>query len=246
MQTKLHFARFEFKYLLPNPLRDELERELRYFLEFDPFVDSLPDNQYPVRSLYFDDPAYSCYYDKVDGVHTRKKFRIRTYTTVPEDPTPRFLEIKGRYNNLVLKHRAVIGFGETIQSSNEDLLVQKTTSGTSGTEVGERFQYEIFRKRLRPLALVDYQRRPYFSRFDPEFRLTFDSSLMATRTRQLFPLPHEPTRALLSGSSVMEVKFRRTIPSWFHRLIQAYELRRRSISKICIAMDTLGLTKSPE
>jgi hypothetical protein len=31
------------------------------------------------------------------------------------------------------------------------------------------------------------------------------------------------------------------VPAWFHRILQAYELRRQSVSKICAATQALGL-----
>lgn len=242
--TKLHFARFEFKYILPQTLRKDLESELKYFLEFDPFVKSTPKHQYFVRSLYFDDLNHSCFYDKVEGLHTRAKFRIRTYTNDPKDSTPQFLEIKGRYNNLVLKHRTPINQNKIIVYEHGDGLVSQLLRGAESSEVSRKFEYDLFRKGLRPVALVDYARRPYISRFDPEFRLTFDSELLATKTKSLFPNGNAPqARRLLPGYSVMEVKFRRHIPSWFHRLIQAYELRRVSVSKICHAMEALDIAE---
>ncbi len=242
--TKLHFARFEFKYVLPQPLREELESELRYFLEFDPYVESRPNHQYFVRSLYFDDPFYSCFQDKVDGLHTRAKFRVRTYTDDPDDSTPQFMEIKGRVNNLVLKHRTPLDSSNGIKLDYGDGLSNKLLQIMSPCDVRRQFEFELFRKRLRPVALVDYVRRPYFSRFDPEFRLTFDSELRGTMTRALFPGKGSPqSRRMLPGYTVMEVKFRRHIPSWFHRLIQSYELRRISVSKICHAMEALGIAE---
>ena len=244
--TKLHFARFEFKYILPQPLRKELESELRYFLEFDPYVESQPKHQYFVRSLYFDDPYYTCFYDKIEGLHTRSKFRVRTYTDDPHDGTPQFLEIKGRYNNLVLKHRTPLDQMLRINDEGGDGLVTRLLQSAGSSEVRRKFEYDLFRKSLHPVALVDYVRRPYISRFDPEFRLTFDSELRGTKTRSLFPNGSAPQpRRLLPGYTVMEVKFRRHIPSWFHRLIQAYELRRVSVSKICHAMEALGIAEDP-
>lgn len=240
--TKLHFARFEFKYVLPQALRQELESELRYFLEFDPFVESRPDHQYFVRSLYFDDPFNTCFMDKVEGLHTRSKFRVRTYTDDPYDGTPQFMEIKGRYNNLVLKHRTPLNQSDGIISESGDILISKLLGIMPPGEVSRKFEYDLYRKRIRPVALVDYVRRPYFSRFDPEFRLTFDSELRGTMTRALFPgAGSAQPRRLLPGFTVMEVKFKRHIPSWFHRLIQSYELRRLSVSKICHAMVALGI-----
>ena len=241
--TKLHFARFEFKYLITKDLRKQLESELSYFLEFDPYVARQPNHQYFVRSLYFDDPFFTCFYVKVEGLHTRSKFRVRTYTDSPRDGTPQFLEIKGRYNNLVLKTRVPLDSGKDITYDRGNDLVAKVRQGTPPSDIGRKFEYELYRKRLRPVALVDYTRRPYISRFDPEFRLTFDSELQGTQTRALFPSPCDRSRRILPGYTVMEVKIRRHIPSWFHRLIQAYELWRVSISKICHAMETLGIAQ---
>ncbi len=243
-RTKLHFARFEFKYILLDRVREEFERELRYFVEFDPFVEHTPDNKYVVRSLYFDDPSFTCFYNKHDGLHTRSKFRIRTYTFDPSVEAPCFLEIKGRHNNLVFKHRTPLD--DEVKSAlrrgswSPDGLIDPTKS-----DVGRQFQFELYRKRLRPVALVDYYRRPYVSKYDPEFRLTFDEQLHGCATTQLFPSTVARRRRILPGFSVMEVKFRYHIPSWFHRLIQSYELRRVSISKICAAMECLELAENP-
>jgi hypothetical protein len=201
------------------------------------------NHEYVVRSLYFDDPFYTCFSDKVEGVHTRSKFRVRTYTKVRSVKAPQFLEIKGRYNNLVLKHRTPIGDGSAIKDHSGERLVQNLLGAVEPSKVSRRFEFELYRKRLRAVALIDYARRPYISRFDPEFRLTFDSALKATQTSALFPAAGATKRSVLPGYTVMEVKFRRHIPSWFHRLIQAYELRRVSVSKICRGMEALGMAQ---
>ena len=39
-----------------------------------------------------------------------------------------------------------------------------------------------------------------------------------------------------SGLTILEVKFERSIPLWFHRIIQSYNLRRQSISKFVLGM----------
>ena len=90
--------------------------------------------------------------------------------------------------------------------------------------------------------LIDYYRRPYISKYDPEFRVTFDEQLYATRTESLHPPEYAPRRSVLKGFTIMEVKFRFHVPSWFHRIIQSYELHRISVSKICSGIETFGLT----
>jgi hypothetical protein len=243
-RTKLHFARFEFKYIMPTALRDEVEKELGYFLELDPFVSATPDRKYFVRSLYYDDPEYTCFFDKVEGLRSRSKFRLRTYTKDPSVDAPAFLEIKGRYNNLVFKHRVPITGGGEWRSDESSKLAQHILDNTKvGDPVRTQFEYELLRKQLQPVALIDYKRRPYVSKYDPEFRLTFDEQLQGIIATGLFPSSWARSRALLPGYTVIEVKFRYHMPSWFHRIIQAYELRRVSISKICRGMEVLEIAE---
>jgi hypothetical protein len=241
--ARLHFLRFEFKYVMPRSVRDEVEAELRHFVELDPYVQAQPGHQYLVRSLYFDDLHYSCYREKCDGVHTRSKFRIRTYGRDPAVASPWFLEIKGRYNNLVFKHRTPFTGEFDRRAAGEELCRATVRHAAPGT-VRDEFEFQLYRRLLRPVVLVDYLRRPYFSKFDPDFRLTFDSELTAARAAALFPRD-ATLRAVLPGYTIMEVKFRHHVPSWFHHVLQTYELRRRSISKICAGMEALGVQIDP-
>ncbi|HLQ38391.1 MAG TPA: polyphosphate polymerase domain-containing protein [Planctomycetota bacterium] len=239
-ETRLHFSRFEFKYVLPQALRDQIEAELQHFVELDPYVVDQPSHEYFVRSLYFDTPDFACFHDKQDGLHTRAKFRIRTYAQAISDSAPAFLEIKGRYNNLVWKHRSPFD-GAFERSLPGDALCRAVLRHVAEGAVRNQFEFELYRRHLRPVALVDYLRRPYISRFDPDFRLTFDHRLAGAEADSLFPRQVASSRRLLPGATVMELKFRRHVPAWFHHIIQAYELRRTSVSKICTGMQALGL-----
>ncbi len=240
--SSLRFDRFEFKYLLPTQRRNALERDLLHFLEFDPFVRNRPDNKYFVRSLYYDDPSYTCFHDKIDGLHSRSKFRLRTYTRNPLEDVPLFLEIKGRYNNLVYKNRTYVHRGDVDWGTLAGKALSKALlDKAGGGKVHDNFHYQLLRKRLRPVALIDYERRPYLSKYDPNFRITFDEELMATRTDRLFPDGTASPRKVLAGYTVIEIKFRRHIPSWFHWAIKTHELRRVSVSKICYGMETLEI-----
>lgn len=247
MITKLHFARFEFKYILTKSLRNEIESELGYFLTLDPYVASKPHMKYFVRSLYFDDPHYSDYYEKIDGVKKRKKFRIRTYTDDPNERCATFLEIKGRHNAYVYKHRSPMP-----QLTTDDFLncngkmAQIAISKTEDSPVLDQFKFGLERRRIKPVMLIDYMRRPYISKYDAEFRLTFDDTLKGTYTDTLFPRLWDTSFSILRGFTVMEVKFRYHIPSWFHRVIQSYELRRVSISKYCKGIEVCKIAPNLE
>jgi len=241
--TKLHFSRFEFKYLLPLALRKEVEAELAHFVDFDPFVESRPDHRYLVRSLYWDDARLTAFENKIDGHMVRSKFRIRTYTDDPNEPVPRFLEIKGRHNNLVVKHRTPMNVGVEQSAVRGDELAELVMDRCEPGPIHQEFSFQRYRRRIRPYCLIDYMRRPYVSRFDPEFRLTFDEELQATQTDCLFQKNTDRSVRVVAGYTVMEVKFKHHMPSWFHRIIQGYELRRLSFSKICEGTIALGLAE---
>jgi len=242
LQTKLHFSRFEFKYVLTARVREELESQFQYFVELDPYVASKPGSKYFVRSLYYDNDAFCNYWEKEDGMMHRSKFRLRTYTSDPTDDCPRFLEIKGRHNNLVFKHRTLVDPAAVPVSSAMpdfvDLETAKLVAGLDEGPIKEQFLFEWNRKGLKPVMLVDYWRRPYVSKYDPEFRMTFDDSLQGTACSGLFPSSLDSKKEALPGYTILEVKFRYHMPKWFHRLVQAMELKRVSISKYCKCAET--------
>jgi len=249
MQTKLDFSRFEFKYILRDRLRRDLEGELGYFMELDPFVSAARRQMYFVRSLYFDDAQLTSYYEKTDGVMVRSKYRLRTYTDKRDEGSSLFLEEKGRYNSLVYKHRVplpwslVDSLDEGAGRFIEELM---RINAESPRAVVNRFLFDSLRRGLRPKALIDYERRPYVSRYAPDFRVTFDERLASTVSERVFNPQAARRRLTLPGYSIVEVKFGRHIPAWFHRLIQFYELRRISVSKYCKGMERLGLALNLE
>lgn len=248
MKPKLHFSRFEFKYVLPATLRDEIERELGYFMSLDPYVEKQRRQKYFVRSLYFDDDVYTCYYEKTDGIAVRRKYRIRTYTNEKDKECVVFMEIKGRYNALVFKHRVQLPgkLTKSLEQGHGIFMAEIMKLADSGDNVITSFLFDAIRMRLKPKVLIDYDRRPYISKYDPEFRVTFDDSLGTVVTRKLFPDISDKERIFLPGYSIIEVKFKRLIPSWFHRIIQSYELRRVSVSKYCQGVERAGLALNLE
>jgi len=235
------FLRYEFKYILDERRKKDIEKELSYFMQLDPFVEQFENKNYLVRSLYFDDPVYSFYYEKTDGLLHRQKFRIRTYTMKYNKDIPIMLELKGRYNNFVYKHRISLEHNNENVKDVFNLLKQ---IDNSDNPVSKQFLYDKYRKNIKPIMLIDYQRRAYQSKYDYEFRITFDKELYGTETKKLFPKDNLYRRKLIDGYTIMEVKFRKYIPLWFHKIMIKYQLNRLSISKYCTGMESTFLIKN--
>ena len=234
------FTRFEFKYLLDGNQADSIEQEIRHFMVFDGHIDKDHGDRYMVRSLYFDTPGRANFYDKIDGVKARRKYRLRTYSSMPSVEVPIFLEEKNRIDNRVFKYRTPVMLDdlENIVSNAGPVAL---LADHSGNELIERFVERSLVANEQPLVLVGYFRRAFVSNYDIDFRVTFDSQISSIPARSLFSAVGDSMRSCLSGYTVLEIKFKRRVPSWFHRIIQSYQLRRVSISKFCEGMTISGL-----
>ena len=239
------FSRYEFKYILNEQERSEVEEEVSHFMQYDGHVSEQLENAYLVRSLYFDNPESVNYYEKIDGLRSRRKYRLRTYGDSWSPDVPIYLEEKGRHKERTFKHRIRIRHKELplfySMSKRFDLL-----SLYPNTPLIENFIFNSTRRSTDPVVLVDYLRRPYMSPYDTNFRITFDARLVATPASALFPNSGNLWKACDAGYTIVETKFFRRIPAWFHRIIQAHNLRRLSVSKFCRGMEVCSLAENLE
>ena len=235
--------RYEFKYILNKKTSDQIEKEARNFMIYDGHVKKELNNKYFVRSLYFENNFSSNFYEKADGMKIRRKYRLRTYSNFFDPKVPIFFEVKGRISERTYKKRINIKNKYLnlflSQSQNFNLL-----NLYPNNEMIINFIFDSFRKNLKPLILVDYKRRPYINKFGLYFRLTFDTNLLSSKTNNLFSNDkYSSWLECKAGYTILEVKFDRSIPAWFHRIIQCYNLKRKSISKFVLGMSSCGLAR---
>ena len=235
--------RYEFKYILNKKISNQIEKEARNFMIYDGHVKKELNNKYFVRSLYFENNFASNFYEKVDGMKIRRKYRLRTYSNFFDPKVPIFFEVKGRISERTYKKRINVKNKYLnlflSQSQNFNLL-----NLYPNNEMIINFIFDSFRKNLKPLILVDYKRRPYINKFGLYFRLTFDTNLLSSITNNLFSNDkYSSWLECKAGYTILEVKFDRSIPAWFHRIIQCYNLKRRSISKFVLGMSSSGLAR---
>lgn len=235
------FQRYEFKYILPEKIALLIENEISHFMTKDPYT--INSSNYYVRSQYFENNSYANFYEKVDGMKERHKYRIRTYSESESISSPIYLERKSRLLERTFKTRIKLKpddldliynnkYEELLETFNRESFV-------------ERFVFDSFRKRLRPMVLIDYQRSPYISEYDTNFRLTFDRNIQTSicSEKDSIFINTSHWKKVNAGYCTLEVKFLRRFPPWFRRIIQHYHLRRISISKFSTGMEACGLAK---
>ena len=231
------FSRFEFKYIINKNLSKIIQQEVRNFTVNDYFTKK--QDQYLVRSLYFDNNIFTNFNEKIDGIKNRHKFRIRTYSIQKNELIPIYLEIKGRDNQRTFKNRTKIKLEDLkfLCSSKNLFSIKKKYLDN---KLINQFIFDNYRKKILPKVIIDYNRRALLSKNGLYFRLTFDSDIKACSSKNMFENNHN-WKVCLPGNDILEVKFDLTIPPWFHRIIQNYQLKRISVSKFVLGMESTNL-----
>lgn len=219
--------RHEYKYLISKADAELLKRRLPHIMEPDPHAGEA--GKYTIRSLYFDDFANTSYYDKVDGVNLRAKYRIRFYNY---DSSILKLEKKEKNGNLTRKT------AQTITKRDAQALEFALSSGCPDTKEGlvEELRLKFLSQGLRPRVLVDYDRTPFICR-DGNTRITLDENV---RTRpyiaHLFASPRAMTPVLEADQVILEVKFDDFLPGYLAAALADIPKVNMAISKFALCM----------
>ena len=217
--------RHELKFFI-SPLQYQvLSRTLKATLSPDPNGDE--NNQYHIRSLYFDTVYDSALYDKINGSANRDKYRIRIYNFSDEMIR---LECKSKFRDLISKRsvRITRDLAEQLISADPTGL-ESTASGL----VSDAFR-EMRTNLLHPVVIVDYLREAYLHPAE-EVRITFDMQLRSGLNSVDMFNPYLPTVPPFDHDEIiLEVKYNQVLPPYIANLL-TYALRdgacRSAISK---------------
>ena len=220
--------RHEYKFLISRADAELLKLRLPHIMEPDPHAGQT--GRYTIRSLYFDDFASTAFYDKIDGVNERAKYRIRFYDY---DSSLIKLEKKEKLGNLTRKT------AQTITKRDAAALEFARTEGCPDTPDGLTAELRIacVSKGLRPRVLVDYDRTPFICR-DGNTRITLDENL---RTRpyipHLFASPRAMVPVLDANEVILEVKFDDFLPGYLAAALADIPKVSMAISKFALCMN---------
>lgn len=237
--TKFHFERFEFKYLLTPPQARELERDLLgSHLTYDPFVVDSPELGYWISSLYFDGPDWFCYHDKISGIRNRFKIRLRTYSPDIANAPTGFLEIKRKNDAVIIKDRLILNNHLAGLDFNLTNLMNYKNFHGGQESVWEEIAYKLSKYVMRPNIISKYFRRPLVGKLNNKLRITFDEQIQSGSFHGLEnPIS---TNVINTNLVVMEIKYNNTLPDWLHRTIMRHNLIRSPFSKYCEGIEYLA------
>lgn len=219
--------RHELKYLINEMERDSIMLHIGDVLHLDPHA---KNGQYMIRSLYFDDMWDSAYEDKLVGVVTRKKYRIRVYDY---QDTIIKLECKNKEDQYINKVAANLTRNEVDQilSGKFDFLKKREE------EVCKNFYIECVSNHMVPKVIVDYDRIPYI--YEPgDVRITFDMHVRAGMLSfDIFDNQLPTIETLEAGTLVMEVKYTEFLPEIIRNILPPASSELMAISKYVICRE---------
>lgn len=190
------------------------------------------NGSYMVRSLYFDTPDDTDYYEKLDGYECRRKIRLRVYSADAEFAK---LELKEKKGSLQRKRSLTVSReqAERIAAGDYEPLLEMNTKFS--LELYGRMQQFLY----RPKCLVEYDRRAFMV-IDNDTRVTFDSNLRASVSNlDLFAEKPLFYPVETDGMVTMEVKFNRFLLSYVKNLLSGSLGLQTSASKYGAARGVL-------
>ncbi len=211
--------RHELKYVINKNMAEILKQRLSLIMK----VDDNGQNGYFIRSLYFDTPSSDAYYEKLDGVLYRKKYRIRLYN---QDDKFIRLERKLKHNNLTSKDQTLIS-KELCQNIIHNTVYYMKTNDNLLKE----FLVDMKLKVLRPSVIVDYDRLA-FTYPVSDVRVTFDSHVASSKYNyDLFNYRDSTYKVIDDDLVILEVKYNEILPEIIADILCTVPTFRSAYSK---------------
>ena len=217
--------RHELKFKISNSAAEVLKQKLSLILKKDKNA-YYSDGSYLIKSLYFDDLDSSSYYEKMDGVLYRKKYRIRIYNNNDEFIR---LEKKMKHNTYTAKEQMLIS--KDIYSK---ILNGKLDEIDSPTGLLEEFITNSKTKHLVPSVIVLYHSTAFTYPIS-EVRITFDSHIQSgLYNYDLFDKEVPMYDVSEPGKQVLEVKFNEVLPLHIANILNDIPSCKEAVSKFAI------------
>lgn len=214
--------RHELKFIMSPANAVVLKKNLRALMALDPNAND--QGYYMVRSLYFDTLSGRAFFDKLDGVEFRRKYRIRYYNSNTDFIR---LESKLKIHDLSQKTQERLDLTLANRLMDRDTSLIDLTTDT----VLAKFALDMKLNDLRPAVIVDYQRTAFIHP-SLDVRITFDEHIRSRiYDTALFNTEFGSVPVLEPNEVVLEVKYDEIIPQTIAEIIKRVPMIRQAVSK---------------
>lgn len=229
MASIFSVVRTERKYGISWEQSNTLVRRLSSIMNVDSHSDS---GGYRVRSLYFDSIYDNDYFDKVDGLESRKKIRLRIYS--PEQENVK-LELKQKQGSAQQKKSLVIH-----RSLAEEMIQGRYIGLTDiDSELAKQFYLLLEEGCYRPKCIIEYHRIA-FAEDSNDIRITLDSEIGASFVCEDF-FKEEISFIPARNEPVLEVKYNGFLLGNVKETLDYTDAPETAVSKYAMCRQILGM-----
>ena len=221
--NNLSVKRQEYKYFVNNADTYRLGSMLDSLMKLDEYAD-IVTKKYTVTSLYFETPEDDDLNEKLDGILTREKHRIRLYN---HDHSVIKLETKKKNGTVISKDTAPLSVEDALALIGGNYPLEGSDNKLKNLIISK-----LKAKAYRPKVIVEYSRQAYCLPYG-NIRITFDTDLRTynTSTNLLELNCATSSPVFLDNSQILEVKFSADLPSYLLDVLKTIPSVRSSISK---------------
>lgn len=213
------FRRVEKKYIINSQQYLNLLPEILKYMEEDQYGKSV------ICNIYFDTENYDLIRRSIEKTFFKEKVRLRSYNT-PNMDSNVYLEIKRKINNVVGKRRIKISLQDFYN------FISKSNSLTNvNAQIKRELDYIFDYYKLEPKMYISYERVALYQKENRDFRVTFDSNILARTYDLKLELGNYGVNILDRNNYIMEIKTLGTIPMWFVKLINELRIKPGKFSK---------------
>lgn len=219
MKEQFIFQRYEIKYMLTK------QQKIQLLCAMQDYMDPDPHGQSTICNIYYDTPDYYLIRHSMEHPVYKEKFRIRSYGCASPD-TPVFIELKKKYRSVVYKRRI------QLPDHDAESCMKRNHAFPGDSQIHHEISYfRKFYEALEPAVALFYDREAFYSKTDPNFRITFDENIRYRTEDFSLQSPASGEQLLPPGMVLMEVKTAGALPLWMTHLLTAQNLQKTSFSK---------------
>lgn len=212
------FKRVEKKYILNKE---------QYIFFKEAIKDKMIEDEHgksTICNIYLDTEKYDLIRHSITKPRFKDKVRLRSYN-IPTLNDNVYLEIKRKYNGVVSKRRIEIPLKEFYN------YINKKNPNIQECQIKQEIDYYFEHYSLKPTMFLSYYRRAYYDKENKDFRLTFDSNILARNYDLEIEKGNYGINILEKDKYIMEIKTLGSMPMWIVKLLDEIQICPCGFSK---------------
>ncbi len=177
-----------------------------------------------ICNIYLDTEQFDLVRHSITKPVYKDKVRLRSYN-VPNIDSTVYLEIKRKYDGIVSKRRIEMKLKDFYEYMNNKNLFSE------GSQVKKELLYYFQFYNLKQTMCISYDRRAYYDEFDRDFRITFDTNILARDYDLELEKGIYGTNILEKDHYIMEIKTLESMPMWLVKILNELMICPSSFSK---------------